>query len=46
MIEIRGGIEAGRDVLLRQPRPEEIARSIDELKQELAQREGGSAAAA
>ncbi len=51
MIEIRGGLQEGEQVLLREPRPEEVARSIDDLKQELAAQqeasggEGGRAAA-
>jgi HlyD family secretion protein len=35
MIEIRGGLESGEQVLLREPRADEIVRSIDELKQEI-----------
>lgn len=46
MIEIRGGLEAGEQVLLRQPRAEEIVRSIDELKQELERQQAESRSAA
>lgn len=51
MIEVRGGLQEGEQVLLRSPRPEEVVRSIDDLKQELARQEeagggeGGRAAA-